>query len=227
MAFNFSPKIITDGLIMLVDAANPVSYVNGKTVWKDLTQYKNDGNLINAPTFNAANGGSIVFDGSNDFVNFGKVPTFNNVNNFTFSVAFNSTQSATFRGIFGEGVENNTNTVTGVRYTLELNSGYIRWWVLNSIKDTSVAYNDGKWHICTITQDSSGNYKCYVDGIERVSTTQTAISLGVESFAIGSWHNISYTYAGKVAFLHVYNRVLSIGEVLQNFNALKGRFGII
>ena len=61
-------NIVTDGLVLLLDAANTKSYVSGSTIWNDLSRSGNNGSLINGPTFNSLNGGSIVFDGSNDFI---------------------------------------------------------------------------------------------------------------------------------------------------------------
>jgi hypothetical protein len=68
MAFNYSPKIITDGLVLYLDAANTRSYPTNGTIWSDLSRNNNNGTLINGPTFNSANGGSIVFDGVDDRV---------------------------------------------------------------------------------------------------------------------------------------------------------------
>ena len=64
----FGNRIVTDGLIFAVDAANPISYPGSGTTWNDLTLNKNNGTLINGPTFSSANAGSIVFDGVNDEV---------------------------------------------------------------------------------------------------------------------------------------------------------------
>ena len=66
MAFIHSPKISTDGLVLALDTANRKSYPGSGTVWNDLSGNGNNGSLINGPTFNGANGGSIVFDGVDD-----------------------------------------------------------------------------------------------------------------------------------------------------------------
>ena len=71
MAFNYSPKISTDGLVLCLDAANTKSYSGSGTVWSDLSRGGNNGTLTNGPTFNSGNGGSIVFDGVNDYVDCG------------------------------------------------------------------------------------------------------------------------------------------------------------
>ena len=63
MAFHYSPNIVSDKLVLYLDVANTRSYVSGSTIWNDLTPDLNNGTLINGPTFNSANGGSLVFNG--------------------------------------------------------------------------------------------------------------------------------------------------------------------
>ena len=67
MAINYSPKIIRDGLVLCLDAANPKSYPGTGTAWTDLSGSGNNGTLVNGPVYSSANGGSIDFDGSNDY----------------------------------------------------------------------------------------------------------------------------------------------------------------
>ena len=60
-------NIVTNGLVLALDAANRRSYISGSFVWNDISGNRNSGSLINGPTFDSANGGSIVFDGTNDY----------------------------------------------------------------------------------------------------------------------------------------------------------------
>ena len=60
--------IVKDGLILDLDAAKRDSYPSSGTVWNDISGFQNNGTLINGPTFNSSNGGSIVFDGVDDYV---------------------------------------------------------------------------------------------------------------------------------------------------------------
>lgn len=69
MAFSFSPRAVTNGLILSLDAANTRSYPGSGTVWTDLSRSGINGTLTNGPTFNTANGGNIVLDGTDDYVN--------------------------------------------------------------------------------------------------------------------------------------------------------------
>ena len=204
-------NIVTNGLILNLDASFTPSYPTTGTTWYDVSLGGNNGTITNGPTFNTSGGGNLVFDGIDDFVNLGSLSIINGLSNFSFSIVFNSTQNESFIGLFGEG--------SGPRYTLELHNGLIRWWVGGNTIDTTQQYNDGNWHICTITQNSGGNYKCYVDGNLVLNTTQTSLTLGTENFAVASWNNLSYTYEGKIAIFQIYNRVLSATEVLQNYLA--------
>ncbi len=68
MGLIHSPSIVTDGLVLCLDAANSRSYPGTGATWTDL-KGGNNGTLENGPTFDAANGGSIVFDGTDDIVN--------------------------------------------------------------------------------------------------------------------------------------------------------------
>ena len=68
MATNYSPSIVTDGLVLCLDAANTKSYPGSGTTWTDISGRGNNGTLTNGPTFSSDDGGSIVVDGSNDFI---------------------------------------------------------------------------------------------------------------------------------------------------------------
>ena len=68
MSLGHGASIVRNGLVLYLDAANPKSYPGSGTTWKDLSGNGNNGTLVNGPTFNSANGGSIVFDGTNDYV---------------------------------------------------------------------------------------------------------------------------------------------------------------
>ena len=71
MGLSHSPRIVTDGLVFCVDAGDKMSYPGAGTTWTDLSKNRNNGTLINGPTFDSANGGSISLDGSNDYISVG------------------------------------------------------------------------------------------------------------------------------------------------------------
>ena len=83
-SFAFTP-IVTDGLVLYLDAANTKSYISGSTDWYDLTTYNNDGTLTNGPVFSDENEGNITFDGIDDYVNIPYDPIFDN-QSFTLNI---------------------------------------------------------------------------------------------------------------------------------------------
>ena len=91
--FKNTPPIVTSGFVLSLDAANTKSYVSGSTVWNDLSGNGINGTLTNGPTFSSANGGSIVFDGVNDYIN--NTVNLTQINNIANSSSF--TFSSTFR----------------------------------------------------------------------------------------------------------------------------------
>ena len=73
MAFSYSPKIVTDGLVLYLDATNPYSYVSGSLNWNDLSRSQLSGSLINGPTYNTS--GYVSLDGINDYIDIGNRTT--------------------------------------------------------------------------------------------------------------------------------------------------------
>lgn len=95
MALNHSPKIVTNGLVLYLDAANQKSYPGSGTTWTDLSGNGNTGTLTNGPTFSANNNGGIVFDGANDYVSISNSSSLNITGrNITIEVIFKSNDLA-------------------------------------------------------------------------------------------------------------------------------------
>ena len=82
------PNIVTDGLSLYVDAANSKSYPGNGTIWSDISKTGDDGTLVNGPTYNPNNNGSILFDGLDDYVNFSELTPANTLNTFSFGLWF-------------------------------------------------------------------------------------------------------------------------------------------
>jgi hypothetical protein len=74
MGYSYGPSIVKDGMVMCLDAANRKSFVSGSDTWFDLTGNNNTGSLQNGPVFSSQNGGSLTFDGVDDYVIIGKSP---------------------------------------------------------------------------------------------------------------------------------------------------------
>ena len=221
-------KIVTDGLVLCLDAADQTSYPTTGTTWFDLAG-SNNGTLTNGPTFSGTGASSsIVFDGVNDYVS---VPNREDLDfptaNFTAACWFKTTQSANYIGLLGK-----INFSVGtVGWTLQLYQGTVTSWINDNILQSPLAYNDNNWHygvmVCGVP--NTGNRYIYVDGVQVTSSIMPNHSFDPTNLDlwIGGWTNgISYLFKGNIGSTQIYNRTLTASEVLQNYNAQKSRFGL-
>ena len=214
--------IVTNGLILDLDAAKKDSYPTTGTAWNDISGNRNNGTLTNGPTFNSDNGGSIVFDGVDDFISL-PINSIFNTPSVTVEIWANL-QTIGDRHILylnwqGLSFEvNSDRSVTMYNYSSAGQQG---------AQTSAGVFNWGDWaHFVGIYDDTSQTLKTYVNGVllgTRTSTPSTIYSVGV--------HKISGTdYGGEVkgniAIVRHYNRALSANEITQNYNATKGRFGL-
>jgi len=231
-------SIVTNGLILNLDAGNPSSYPGSGTSWTDLSGNGNNGTLTNGPTFNSDNGGSIVFDGTNDNallpINFFSYPS---LTTFSISLWFKSSQS-NGGTLFGQQNTNNPSSANGYVPVIYLQSnGLIRiepFWtnsISNNIVNTN-PLNNNIWH-CITTTYNNGTNKLYVNGgyvtertgLSLVSYTSTYYYIIGAGFSGGRGLGSDYFF-GNISNFVFYNRELSLAEVLQNYNAQKSRFGL-
>jgi len=216
--------IVTNGLVLALDAAKRDSYPGTGTTWNDISGNGNNGTLTNGPTFNGANGGSIVFDGTNDYVqtNYNTALT-----DFTACVWFkvpDSTNVGSAR-ILDKSFIN--GFYLGKNYLGTANS----WG--GGVREAASPYGryltltDGQWHFLVSTR-SGTTHTLYGDGI--VNTTSGTVSstpLSTSSMRIGiEFSTISSPFKGDISQVSIYNRALTPSEVLQNYNATKGRYGL-
>lgn len=229
------PSIVTNGLVLHLDAGNVSSYPGTGTVWSDVSGNSNNGTLTNGPTYNSGNGGSIVFDGTNDYV-----VTPSNVNlsdTDKISVCLWTKISSTSIYVLFEHSTNfnsnnaffvDINEVNGIgAYCFgDHNPGY-------NIAYTSNGYNDGKWHYFCATSDrslgSTNQINLYVDGIyNKIQHASYTVDLtgNYSTFPayISSRGGSSYFLNGNVSNVQLYNRALTAAEIQQNFEALRGRY---
>jgi hypothetical protein len=216
MAFHYSPNIVTDGLVLYLDAANTRSYVSGSTTWNDISRSGNNSTLINGPTFNSANGGSIVFDGTNDYVS-GSCTTVNaNVGMTTFIWVRTTITSPQVFFSHTSGANNG--------FRLEIDGGQFLLTfggVANYSSGNGVS--DGNWKQLVVTTVGTTG-RIYINGNLVASPTVGTMQGTPNQFVI-SGSTIRFLN-GNVASVILYNRDLSAAEVLQNYNATKSRFGL-
>lgn len=238
MGLNFSPKIVTDGLILYLDAGNTKSYSGSGTTWTDLSRFNLNGTLTNGPTFSTTNGGSIVFDGTNDFVNITTVPPLNNVSQFSYSsfLKFNS-RSPNGNAFFSYG--QSLVYTTDILFAWDLASNKLFFQVNNGSDGTAYyPFSPGPWiNLCVVYNGNlTGNInrlKVYINSIQvtldfntyTVPAT-TANPSSVKCY-IGEYvGSPQWSLNGSIVTTSLYNRALSDTEISQNYNTLKGRFGL-
>jgi hypothetical protein len=231
MAFNYSPKIVTDGLVLYLDAANTKSYVSGSTTWTDISRTNNNGTLTNGPTFNTGSGGSIVFDGSNDGV---LLPgTSFSLNQMTIS-SWNYSANYQQDGFL---FEKTTNGSVNTQYSLFFNASnytmYYRTYGLSTtdltISTTSAGVVNNSWNNVIATFDGT-NKRIYVNGVLRATSanlTGTVTQNNTGAAYIGIFGNFAgYPFNGRISTTSLYNKALSSTEITQNYNATRTRFGL-
>ena len=220
------PEINESGLVLSLDAGNTKSYPGSGTTWTDISGRSNTGTLTNGPTYSSANGGSIVFDGGDDGVSTNASMT--GVQTFTAISWIRTTNTGGYNFIFSAG-SFGSPTIAG--WGLVINGTNLRFDHCNitTVMDFNVpSIYDGTWRQVGIYRDSNNIAGIIVNGVVvitinyNVAFTNTTFSLGYRPG--GTTYNPFF--GGNIAQASVYNRALSAAEVSQNFNALRGRFGI-
>lgn len=226
MATFGGPNTIETGLVLSLDAANPTSYVSGSTTWRDLSGNNNSGSLINGPTFSTEAGGSIVFDGSNDYVTIPNTTMGNGNIAWTINTWTKTTTAVNSLGL-GSIVSNASG---GPVYSmLGVNEGKIVYWTYQSNAWSQKlgvrTINDGNWHMLTWVNYTNYTMDMYVDGTFDVNVANSTSGNNNPLDRVGgSWAGY---YNGFISIFQITkNKALSASEVLQNYNAMRGRFGI-
>lgn len=228
MATVYSPNIVKNGLVFCMDAGNGKSYPGSGTTINDLVSPSSVGTFVNGPTFDSGNGGSIVFDGVDSYVS--SLFTINTITNVTiqcwvFIPDTNEKGSFVRIGSGGDGYS------IGVGQNTFDNSGneiiglfpVIRWI------DTNTTYGTG-WKFVTLILDASSVPSIYLNttligsypGANPISPT-AGLYLGR---TVGNEAGTPRAFGGRIAIATVYNRILSVPEITQNFNANRKRFEI-
>lgn len=219
------PKIVTNGLVLHLDAGQQNSYSGSGTIWKDLSGNNNNGILTNGPTYNSSNGGLIIFDGSNDYINGVHNAQTDITGNITIECWFRITDTrADWVRVFGKGTS--ANRTFGLWYNQSLSSFlYQRYGTtsMNAQYLDTVSLNT--WYHMVGTS-SGNNHILYLNNIERAtSSTGTTFYSSTDPYKVG-YGNIHTYHVGDISNCKIYNRALTITEIQQNFQALRGRFGI-
>ena len=218
MGFSRGPKIITDGLVLALDAGSKKSYPGSGTAYNDLSGNGNNGILANGPTFNP--NGYLDFDGSNDYVELGFNPDLLN-DDITQEAWVNTDVMANWHGI----ISNMPSWGTG--FSLQIGpTQRIAAMVSGAYLTTSWTPSIGVWYHIVATHRSSDDLNVlYVNGVQENSFTRSITYSENAITRIGFFYTGgSLPFNGKMGAVKSYNRALTAQEVLQNYNATKSRF---
>lgn len=226
MATSYSPKVVTGGLIMCVDFANPKSYLSGSTAATDMARQVTGSFSIFAPLRIDA-GRGLHFNQSQYI----RIPTnHNGLTNATFMAWVNLPSSSVnsnrvlwgtvesgswgyqLVGINSQGQPYafNGNGITGPNPTVS----------------SSIQINDGNWHMITFQYSVGDKLYFYVDNQKTVGPSFSSKGQQQTASVIAADYNTSNAISGSIGTVMWYNKVLTDSEVLQNFNATRGRFGV-
>lgn len=230
MALIYSPNIVRSGLVLALDAADKNSYPGSGTTWRDLSGNNNNGTLTNGPTFSSANGGSIVFDGSDDYA---ALPAANYgiTNQFTIEVVCYPT--AEVNGMYNFVGNNGSDRGIMAHWPWSSDYGYLditntaggfyRWYKVSAgILNVRAMYH--------FILNTSGQVVVKQNNIVMVpngsDTFSGTVSLGLTNTIGAFYSNGVLPWKGNMYSFKLYNRALTDAETAQNYNAVKSRFGL-
>jgi hypothetical protein len=231
MAYQNGPKIVTSNLVFCLDAGNRKSYPGSGATWTNLIGNGINGTLENTPTFNSDDGGSIVFDGTDDFINFS---TYNFGNEITISCFFRPSLIANIQTIFA----NTGAPLTPPGFKFYFNSYYNNTRAIYielgnnttgavpvNTANSIITYNVWQHAACTLSK-TTGIGKIYYNGNLAASNALGITNYDTNrAFRIGRFPsgNELFPLNGRISHYCIYNRALSDAEILQNYNAIRGR----
>jgi len=220
MGYYRGPNIATDGLVLALDPASGRSYPGTGTTWFDLSGNNNDTTLYNSPTYT---------NNSVHTFNFHEVDNYAKVNNTSILSTTSYTKMLAFRP-----ESSTTNLVSG-----GTNSQHAFWMSSTSTNIHAghngvweiVGYSPGsmlnQWWVGAVTFSTTTGWVLYLNGEQVDTSTATTTYTGTSNIVrIGAYDDAINLFDGDIANVYVYNKVLSASEILQNYNAIKSRFGL-
>ena len=219
------PNLVTDNLILYLDAANTNSYSNSGTTWNDLSGNGYDATLTNGPTYNSDNGGYFIFDGTNDHAVIDSSFQVSTSGTYSFEAwIYKTATSVNNAGMLisgGYGGDKDGFIISSEDYAI---SGTIRVFSLGGT--CAAVYYNGVSQ--TLRGDSIGTNETFNlnEWIHIAVTGITVNNTDGAAHHIGQNNNDTNEFGGRISNIKLYDRTLTAAEVKQNFNKLRWRFGI-
>jgi hypothetical protein len=225
MGVGYNPKIVTDGLVLCLDAANRKSYPGSGTSWTDLSGRGNNGTLTNGPTFS---NNSIVFDGVDDkveLVSASLLPTGTSDRTITCFVRTPTSFPEPYLHVVHWGTAT-TDQAFGLAI---FSNGGLNTHPWSGAPSQGTVVVDRDYFLAVSYTHTGTLHKFWINGVSQGSGISRAINTGTTDARVGariSSHTEDWGPSGRIYNVNVYNRTLLDTEIQQNFQALRGRYGI-
>jgi hypothetical protein len=239
MGINYNPRIVTDSLVLALDAANSKSYPGSGTTWTDLSGRGNTGTLTNGPTYSGSNGGSLSFNYTDlEYVSFSNSSSLQFLNRLPYTL------EAWVYPTRNPGANNWTGIFDRESDAGSGRDGYNLYFLGSAGTDTyffTERFTSGSYNPVSVTLNQSitvNNWHHIVGTYDGTTLTlyRNGSSVGTPVTTTGNITNSSKTltlgvrggqyFDGRISNAKIYNRALTAAEISQNFNALRGRYGI-
>lgn len=211
--------VVDSSLVLWLDAGQSTSYPGTGTTWTDLSASNTTSTLTNGPTYTSENGGSIVFNGTNNYISTSLTP---NTTQGSMSVWFKMNLLKDYNTLIDNLVGANDWELwvyaTGIaRFRTTANNTDI-------IVDSPVL-SANIWYNITVCWSATSS-ELYTNGILSSQDTTMATRTVPTTLNIGGGNAGNTKFNGFISIVQIYNRALTADEVQQNFNALRRRYGI-
>lgn len=226
------PEIVNDGLVLALDAGNSRSYPGSGTAWTDISGFGRNGTLTNGPTYSSANGGSIVFDGTNDYVNIG---IGKGVNQFSADFAVSAwvmrlSGGPTYGNVIGDYYTGSVATTNEWQIMMSSTAEFNLYRVGSNyvIPNTASGYSTSQWINVVVSRIGSTISMYANNNLIATATNSTVFGTATGNLNIGiDGNNSSEPLSGRISNIMIYkNKGLTAAEIQQNFNATRARFNI-
>ena len=217
MGVAYNSRIVTENLVLCLDAGNSKSYPGSGTTWTDLSGNGNTGTLVNGVGYNTANGGSLSFDGVDDYAISTQSFTFSSNNPLTISV-WVKINSLTLDGAFYRRILNFTNN-----HGIITSPTDVGWYTAGANLIAPTPISTGVWYNVEYVYTGS-QHQIYLNG--ELKNTETSSNAAINSVLwVGRYYGTNDgRFNGNISKVSIYNRALTQSEITQNYNALKSRY---
>jgi hypothetical protein len=237
MGIAYNPRIVTDGLVLALDAGNPKSYPGSGTTWTDLSGINNAS--LNGATYSSFGGGSIEFDGTNDYVDLGgktyigsgEIEIGEANGNYTLEAWIN-VRTSQGSNLDADSIVGSTSIYgVGMQVGLSGSSPRINYGARGTSNFYSSTFSYNTWTHVVLSRIGGTSVRTYLNGKFDISDVATNLEVAdgqtYEGMQIGnSSSRVSGYYDGYISIVRIYKIGLTDEQVQKNFNATRSRFGI-